>query len=450
MLKLFAAGAATAALAACAAPTPTPAPTKEPEAKPTPVPPTPKPAPKTPAKVTYGTWGDPNFLRPIDADIKAFNESQQDYVVERLAVAGSDKEPILVLFAAGAGPDCYFALDTTAREFAVKGVCAELDEYLSKVGGTRDRWLPQFVNTYIVKGKLYGVPQAFGADSNTFINLDLFQKEGLESPIDTEKAGKWTWDVLRDEARKLTKLDANGNPTQFGFEWSGDWSWYFPAMLAEGGSYFDAAQNKFLGAEEAAVRGIQMWADIRNVDKSTPIPIPGQAMPSTLSFPGGGVGLSQHGFWYIGMLLFGQVPFKWDIVLPPKGSKTRGCTGGTAAICVHSQSKVKEGAFNFAWYRNQEGPQLAQLAMVSDFSPVTGLNARITEVNKSPINWSAASGISEFFVQRPYRAGLDEVFSKYIQPALDRVTQGKATAAEAMGGIAQKVDEELAKLTDVL
>ena len=405
-------------------------------------------APTGPQKVLYGTWGDENFLKPIKAQIEEFNGMQSDYIVELQPVVGAAMTHYLTVFAAGVGPDCFFILDLNGREFVTKGVAAALDGYLDKVGGTRDRWFPELLKPYIMKGQLWGMPQGWGADSINHFNADLLAKAGIESPIETDKAGGYTWEVFRQQAKELTTRDADGNPTQFGFEWDGDWSKYYPAMLAYGGSFFDDKMAKFTANEPEAIEGIQMWADIRNVDESVPIPVPGQTTPTNLTFAGGGVGMKQVGFWHIGMLLNMELPFKWDISLPPSGSVGKGCTGGSGGILVHTLSKVQEGAFAFAWHRNQEAAQMEQLASVADMSAVKSINPKLPEANPAKINWAAAVDIVDSFTQRPYRVGLVEIFSKYIQPALDEVTQGIKTAEEAMNGIAATVDEELAKLTD--
>ena len=414
---------------------------KEPEAR---------PAAEGPIKVLYGTWGDPNFLKPIEADIAEFNEMQDQYVVEIQNVVGNAQQHYLTVFAAGAGPDSFFMLDSLAREFAVRGVCAPLDDFLDVVGGDKGRWYPELLKPYTVDGKLYGLPQGWGADSINFFNADLFEAADLESPIDLDEAGDWTWDVMREAAKKMTLTDSAGRPQQFGMEWGGGWQSYFPAMLAYGGSFFDEGATTFAAVDEGATKGIQVWADIRNVDRSVPIAATGTTIPTSQTFPGGGVGLVHSGFWFIGYMITGDLPFDWDLALPPVGDGLRGCTGGSAGVCVHSQSKAMEGAMQFAWHRNQESSQLRMLEQVADMSPVAEINAKLGEVNPAPINWSAPANIIEHFTQRPYRVGTTEIFSKYIQPALDTVTQGDTTAEEAMAEIADTVNEELAKLTDVI
>jgi multiple sugar transport system substrate-binding protein len=70
---------------------------------------------------------------------------------------------------------------------------------------------PNLLNALRYNGTLNLLPVEWNT-TVVFYNTDMFQEAGLPPPSDN-----WTWDDLLASAQKLTKRDAAGNVTQFGY-----------------------------------------------------------------------------------------------------------------------------------------------------------------------------------------------------------------------------------------
>ncbi len=70
---------------------------------------------------------------------------------------------------------------------------------------------PNLLNGLRWKEKLYFFPTEWNSIV-VYYNVDMFKEAGVEPP-----KADWTWEDFRATAQKLTKRDANGNVTQYGF-----------------------------------------------------------------------------------------------------------------------------------------------------------------------------------------------------------------------------------------
>jgi sn-glycerol 3-phosphate transport system substrate-binding protein len=84
---------------------------------------------------------------------------------------------------------------------------------------------PLVRNSYTVDGKMYSMP--FNTSTAVwYINRKMFAEAGL----DPDKK-IWTFDEMRDAAKKLTKKDANGNTIQYGYALRAE-TWQFEQCFA--------------------------------------------------------------------------------------------------------------------------------------------------------------------------------------------------------------------------
>jgi sn-glycerol 3-phosphate transport system substrate-binding protein len=144
---------------------------------------------------------------------------------------------------------------------------------VSDVANTADdkKWLegffPAFMMNSRAKGKTWGVP----FQRSTIVqywNKDLFKEAGL----DPEK-GPQTWDQLVEYSRKLTKLDASGNASQWGVKIpsSGFPYWLFQGLTtANGAMLMNQDGNKTSFDDPAVVEALQYWVDLSAKHKVMP------------------------------------------------------------------------------------------------------------------------------------------------------------------------------------
>ncbi len=252
---------ATSAPAATAAPAPEP--TAAPAAEPTAAPAAePTAAPEATAEASGGAqagggekiqiwvqgWEDPTggMKKKLEAgatelglNLELTENVEQDKV---LAAIQAGNPPDLILFG-GAAPD----VPTMARE----GLLMPLDDQIAKGGVNMDDIIPSAVSQCRYFGKLYCLP--WGTDAYAlFWNKDLFQEAGL----DPEKPPQ-TLEEMAEFAKKLNKVDKDGNLGVAGFIPDFSWSHLDIYTRMFGGGFYNADGTKITLASEPVVQALE-------------------------------------------------------------------------------------------------------------------------------------------------------------------------------------------------
>ena len=120
-------------------------------------------------------------------------------------------EAMLAAIVAGTAPDLFCNWGPGLRMYIEKEVCLNLDPLIEKDYTTE---IKDFVEAQLPvsqwKGSQYGLPLYCGIFAQ-FYNRDLYDEEGVPYPDDNI-----TPEEVVAAAQKLTKMDADGRPLQFG------------------------------------------------------------------------------------------------------------------------------------------------------------------------------------------------------------------------------------------
>ena len=198
------------------------------------------PAPTGPTKFTWwhamgGTNGD-----AINQLTKEFNESQTKCVAE--AVFQNNYDDLLNKLKAGLQSKDVPALtqmyDLGTRLLYDLGVGVPMQDFIDKDKFNISDFEPNVLAYYSIGGKLYSMP--FNTSNPMlYYNKTAFQAAGL----DPNKPPR-TFDEVREYARKLTKKDASGKVTQYGYSMA-IYGWFFEQLLAvSGGLYVDNGNGR--------------------------------------------------------------------------------------------------------------------------------------------------------------------------------------------------------------
>jgi multiple sugar transport system substrate-binding protein len=139
-----------------------------------------------------------------------------------------------------------------------------LDEYIAKNASYSD-FDPSLFKYSSYQGTTYFVPIGW---NNIMINYNraLFRDAGVEYPK------TWTWDQFREVAKKLTKRDAAGNVTQYGYEAPNQNFFVQPWFLTNGTSPLNADWTASNMLDLKVAETLQFLHDLIHVDKVSPIP----------------------------------------------------------------------------------------------------------------------------------------------------------------------------------
>ena len=244
-------------------------------------------------------------------------------------------EKIVSLVAAGDAPDIFKTAPFGFGQLAHAGAYLALDDYVKRQAGEvkPDDFFPSHFEGSKYKGKLYALPQT-GAPQAIWINLDLWQREGLPVPgWDT------TWaDYLR-AATAITKRDGIGPALQLGTG-RPDWlSW----IWSNGGDIYSVDGTKMLIDQPAALEALTWLQEA--VHKHRVAPTNAEQADQTLStFENGKIGtvFGNRG----GLGRYQSINgFSYDAAPLPKGPKGRVAQTAVGHTSIWSGSKSKDAAF---------------------------------------------------------------------------------------------------------
>jgi multiple sugar transport system substrate-binding protein len=165
-------------------------------------------------------------------------------------IGGSQSYPVklLTLIAANNAPDVFKTEGGTFGQFAESGAYLPLDDYIKRHGAElkMDDFFPQHVEGGKYKGKQLHLAND-GAPTGMWINVDLFQREGLALPT-----WDWTWADLLRAATALTKRDGSGRATQLGMG-RPNWDYW---IWSAGGDFWTADGKRMVIDQPPAIEAL--------------------------------------------------------------------------------------------------------------------------------------------------------------------------------------------------
>ena len=195
---------------------------------------------------------------------------------------------VLSQFNANNAYDVYGTAIETFKTFETRGIFIPLDDFIAKSPSYSD--FDQALFKYSsYQGKTYFIPIGW---NNIMINYNrkLFKEAGVDYPKD------WTWEQFREVAKKLTKRDAAGNVTQYGYEVPNQNFFVQPWFFSNGTSVLNADWTASNMLDPKVAETLQFLHDLIHVDKVSPIPGK-DAMDN--QFLAGQVAMISRGHWIL-------------------------------------------------------------------------------------------------------------------------------------------------------
>jgi multiple sugar transport system substrate-binding protein len=246
-----------------------------------------------------------------------------------------------------------------------KGVIMPLNDLIDRDQFDYSNIVPAAVDSWVYDGKIYGLPaDLYGF--HTYFNVDLFEKAGLKPPAPTEE---WTWDQLRDLAKKLTIR--NGDQiTQYGLGNQTDWMWdVWPNM--NGAFLFEEGMKSAKLSDPAVIEAFEFYRSLIWDDKTA---LRFGAVQGSIEdlFIAGQIAILFDGTWTTGYLRSkkADMKYKWDVGLLPKGpSATKHYTpSDTGAWVLPAVAQDVDASWEVIKF--QDGDAFAQEVM---FNALSGL-----------------------------------------------------------------------------
>ncbi|GLI02174.1 ABC transporter substrate-binding protein [Phytohabitans aurantiacus] len=384
-------------------------------------------------KTTITFWnGFTDADRPVVEEIvRRFNSSQSEVVVD-MTIQPWDtiNQSLLSAYAAKKGPTIVGLPAEQFTGYVTAGVWADVEQAYSG-GGLDPATLPKAsIDATTYKGKRYGVPMSAAAGM-LYYNKALFTKAGLTAaPTSMAQVGEYAVKLSNHSAGDETK-------SQYGFLLPDHGALPHWAVLwwADGGGVVAEDNSRSLLGDPASIATAQYWTDLIANKHISPAGVSG--VDADNLFAAGRAGMVINGPWSSGA--FTKAGIDFGIAPVPPGSATQ----AAAAISVNMQLAAnasdaqKEAATKFfAFWNNTESQ--TYWAVKTGYPPNrTDVPASALAENPTSAGFSAAKGA------RLYLAGLakaSQIDTDVVVPTVQKMTQGKGTAAQLLPDAAKQID----------
>lgn len=390
----------------------------------------------TPIKVAF--WGSPEEIDIITHSISDWQQAhpQIKIIFEHTPYRGYDSK-ILTRIAGGAAPDVIATEVDYFVTFASKGVLEELTPYAqSDPEFSKADFFPTILDRFMVDGKLYALPRDVAPFACVFYNKQLFDEAALPYPTDD-----WTWDDMLRLARALTKKDANGRVTQYGFY---GWAWR-NFVYGNGGDLVDNPKNptRTTMDDPQAIEGLQFYADLINLYHVMPTPtaLANLGMGVDLMFSSGRLAMFLSGIWETPGLR--NYNFKWDVAMFPKNPEgIRGFGSGGSGYAILKSSKNKKEAWEVirALTSAKGQTQLAERGLAQPSRRAVSEGEAWAKNPAPPSNKKMLNEAVTYIHFSPFHPRWREIEEKYLVPQLELLFNGKKTAADVARQVAPQIN----------
>jgi multiple sugar transport system substrate-binding protein len=212
-------------------------------------------------ELTVALW-DASAAEVLNETIAEFNKLYPNIKITVNLTPWSDYWTSLqTSLAGGAGPDVFWMNGPNVHKYSSLGQLKPLDEFMARDGIGKSDYNDALITLYSVNDTLYGMPY-FSDVVALYYNKKLFDDANVPYPDET-----WTWDVLRENAKKLTD-ESKGI---FGYiaPTGGQIGYY--NLIHQAGGYVISEDMKKSGFDTPeALEAIQFMLDLMYVDKSSP------------------------------------------------------------------------------------------------------------------------------------------------------------------------------------
>jgi multiple sugar transport system substrate-binding protein len=264
--------------------------------------------------LVFTFWGNPQLIATFEKDIADFAREAPHITVKPVHIPDAEYYTKLeAMLAGGSVPDLAMMGYPQVPGFAAKGALRGLDAEIKTAGNVEDLY-PSVREALKYKGVFYGLPR----DVTTFAlyyNQELFDQAGLPYPDE-----RWTWTAFLEAAKRLTRTEAAGAVSTYGFHHRPLYDQTMIWVWQNGGNFLNPDHTECLLDRPEATEALQFLADLRTVHRVAPVPND----PALGTEDQGELFLARRIAMYIygysgGIKLRGVPGLRYDVAVLPQG-----------------------------------------------------------------------------------------------------------------------------------
>ena len=334
-----------------------------------------------PITLRFVCWDGAEGLECILNAARSFEKAHPGITVKVESVTANYQEKLLAQYAAHIAPDVAMMDPGNFQRFAKRDALLPMNAFFGDIPGFDiSTYYKEIVDAHSYKGQLYVLPRDIAPMGIIYYNKRAFMEAGIPFPD-----GSWTWDFEeRPELREkdflwvmhhLTKTDAKGRVTQYGFSPIGEIDFAKLCYYSLGANEGDDRESptKLLYNDPRIVKSFQFVSDLGTKKHWLPT---GLELSSDLQstsvqlFTSGRAAMYMSGIWDVPACrreIKGR--FDWDVAMAPayKDGTLKMPTGGSG-YCVMSSTKHPKEAWQLtAWMAG--APGMLELAKFGTAQP---------------------------------------------------------------------------------
>ncbi|MGI6081452.1 MAG: ABC transporter substrate-binding protein [Limnochordia bacterium] len=211
-----------------------------------------------------------------EAWIAEFEAENPDIEVEFYPAPSGFTERTMISWIAGVGPDVTEVYGDWGQDYARNGMFADLRPYVQREFSQKEildfwpvAWEASFIHWGDHRGEQYLIPR-YMITTVHYYNIEHFESAGLEDLNRLDAKRRWTYEVLRDYAKKLTVSDGQ-QITRYGFTTNTkDYRRLDVWARAFGAGFFNLADpREFWGTRDETVKAMTQLQEMIWSDRST-------------------------------------------------------------------------------------------------------------------------------------------------------------------------------------
>jgi multiple sugar transport system substrate-binding protein len=406
--------------------------------------------------LTYTYWGSPaenKAVRKALSDFEAANPGikvKPQYIIG--GISGTEYNARMkAMSQAGTLPDVGYFRPEEFGNYASNNFFLDMTPYAER-DNMETTYLPQ---TWIkINGKIYGAYTAAECQV-LYYNKKVLQEAGVPFPPADYRKG-WSWDQFVKYAKQIT-IDRNGRHpddpdfdsskiARYGVVHQLDLESLYPTIWGNGGGTFSADGKQLLLDRQETAESLQMLADLINVQHVMPYIGSGSGLPS-------GQVMLQNG--QIGLYIAGQ----WELL---DIAKMKNLPLGIGALPILKKpAQVYVSGINVI-FKATKYPEAAWKLQKWMMSPDKTLDlyksglwmptkaswytepAEIAKWTDNPVHPAgfkeAVMNSMQIATEVPFRVkNYNQMWGDFINPALDEIWIGKASARQALQEAADRI-----------
>jgi ABC-type glycerol-3-phosphate transport system substrate-binding protein len=384
-------------------------------------------------KIKVSSWGSPEENQILSDLIADFNKSHPGMTAELERIPFNEYvTKLLTQVAGGQAPDVIFVEVNNFVDLYLRGALEPLNPYIQKDHLDLNVYYPQVVDRFTVDGQTYVIPRDTAPIGVIYYNKKAFDEAKVPYPTDD-----WTWDQFVAAGKKVTKTDATGKVTRWGFV--DDWPMFDTWVYDAGGSFADNVKHPTkwtFATDPNTLKGIQFRADMMNKYKMMLPPSGLTAMGGMGTgdmFTNGTVAMFLSGIWKTPTFRMAK-DLKWDVVMVPKNpTGFRGFgTGGSGYGILKSSTHKNEDWELVKYISGEIGAKKLAATGLAQPAIMSAANSPLFLDGQDPQNKKMLFEAMKYVKYNPMCKNWFEVHDSIIGPELEKVWNGTETAEAAM------------------